>query len=142
MEFQERYQVSLQNASIVVEEFKHFDRTFFILVLPRNICIVLQSEMKGCRTDMPSRHREEVEVFIHNVGARSGVGCQRRTPAALLLVPIVWEADVDEYVKSRPHRCYNPPFGSQRAAMLPTISRLPRDKITRIRYRSSCVFGV
>ena len=79
-------------------------RLFFILVLPPNICIVLQSEIKVCRIDMPSRHKEEVELFTHNVGARSGEGCQRCTPAALLPVPIVCEADVDEYGKSRPHR--------------------------------------
>ena len=38
---------------------------------------------------MPSKQREEDEVFIHNVGARSGEGCQRRVPAALIPVPIV-----------------------------------------------------
>ena len=65
---------------------------------------MLQSEIKGRCIDMPSRHREEAEVFIHNVGARSGVSCQRRAPAALLPVPIVWEADVDGYGKPRPHR--------------------------------------
>jgi hypothetical protein len=53
---------------------------------------------------MPSRHREEREVFIHKVGASSAEGCQRRAPAALLPVPIVWEADVDGNGKSRPHR--------------------------------------
>jgi len=70
-------------------------RLFFILVLSRNICIMLQSEIKGCCVDMPSRHREKAEVFIHNVGARGGESCQRRAPAALLPVPIAWEADVD-----------------------------------------------
>lgn len=64
----------------------------------------MQSEITGCRIDMPSRHREEREVFIHKVGASSAEGCQRRAPAALLPVPIVWEADVDGNGKSRPHR--------------------------------------
>ena len=104
MEFQERYQVGLQKANILFEESKYFNTTFFHFVLPRNICTVLQSEIKGCRIDMPSRHREEAEVLIHNVGARSGEGYQRRAPAALLPVPIVWEADVDGYGKTRPHR--------------------------------------
>jgi hypothetical protein len=58
---------------------------------------------------MPSRHREEAEVLIHKVGARSGEGCQYHAPAALLPVSIVWEADVDGSGKSRTHRGSNPP---------------------------------
>jgi hypothetical protein len=56
MKFQERYQVGLQKASIVFEESKYFDTTFFILILLRNICTVLQSEIKGCRIDMPNKY--------------------------------------------------------------------------------------
>jgi hypothetical protein len=37
---------------------------------------------------MPNKHREEDEVFIHNVGPRSSEGCQRRVPAALIPVPL------------------------------------------------------